>query len=218
MIIKDVYSHKGGLEYIKKNHPNELTDVYEAINNIDVAKALSKKSEEPNKPALIFSPVNLNSQLKKFFNKKGWTKTDASKKKGFVEPKIKFADNQFREMDGIKNKVGLEVEFGKYSYMAYDMFSKMPIFKNHKLIKCGIELVVSHKMIKHMSSGVSSFKQIVLDCKERGTADIDIPVLILGFECTDKDWIAVKQIRKEFSLGKKINLVGLKGNKPGPKK
>ena len=82
MIIKDVYSHKGGLEYIKKNHPNELTDVYEAINNIDVAKALSKKSEEPNKPALIFSPVNLNSQLKKFFNKKGWTKTDTSKKKG----------------------------------------------------------------------------------------------------------------------------------------
>ena len=32
MIIKDVYSHKGGLEYIKKNHPNELKDVYDAIN------------------------------------------------------------------------------------------------------------------------------------------------------------------------------------------
>ena len=102
--------------------------------------------------------------------------------------------------------------------MAYDIFSKMPIFKNRELIDCGIELVLSHVMIKHMSTGVSSFRQIKIDIEARGEADLDIPTLILGFECSPEDWDLVEKIRKNFKSGGKINQTNLKGNKPGPKK
>ena len=97
-------------------------------------------------------------------------------KKVLLNQELSFdGEKGFREMDGIKNKVGLEIQFGKYAFMAYDIFSKMPIFHKRGLIDCGIELVLSHNMIKDFSTGVGSFNQIVvLDMKERGVADLDI--------------------------------------------
>ena len=52
-----------------------------------------------------------------------------------------------------------------------------------------------------------------MDIKARGESDIDIPVVILGFECTEDDWNLVNQIR-EKGVSKST---GLKGSTPGPK-
>jgi len=209
MQIKDKLSFKNGEEYLKKNHPRELEDIYESVEKIDITEALSKVSHEKNKQSLLFSPINMNAQLKKELLKKDWN-----------EKRINFDDDSpaFREIDGIKNKVGLEIQFGKYAFMAYDIFSKMPIFKKRNLINCGIELVLCQSMIKHMSTGVSSFRQIELDINARGVSELDIPTFILGFECTNEDWKLVKKIRDNFKVGRKVKAVNLKGNKPGPKK
>lgn len=213
MEITEKYSHKNGEDFIKENHPNELEDIYSAVNNIDLKESISKISYEKTKEPLLFSPTNLNDQLKKFLFLRGWTKENKYSKKGFTEPRLywhenKFVQkettkekvgNEFREMDGIKNKVGLEIQFGKYSFMGYDIFSKMPIFSNAGLINCGIELVVMPSMVKNMSTGVSSFNQITQDMIGRGEADIDLPTLILGFECNKDEWKEVTKIREDFS-------------------
>jgi hypothetical protein len=94
-------------------------------------------------------------------------------------------------MDGLKNRVGLEIQFGKYAFMGYDIFSKMPIFAKNNLIDCGIEVVAMPSLLKYMSTGVSSFNQIVMDMEARGVADIDIPTLIVGVDCTDEEWAIV---------------------------
>lgn len=99
-------------------------------------------------------------------------------------------------MDGVKNGVGLEIQFGKYAFMGYDILSK-PIFAAKGMIDCGIE-VVSMKSLStgklsetvlveeatgyRMSTGVSFFEQIKADLEARGAADLDIPVLILGID------------------------------------
>ena len=218
MIIKDVYSHNDGEKYINENHKSEYDEIVSAINNINIRDAISKVSKEKSKD-LIFSPIDLNIQLKSYLSNLGWTKKKENSKKGFQEPRIYFEEGgrEYREMDGIKNKVGLEIQFGKYSYMAYDIFSKMPLFKKRGLIDCGIEVVASHNMIKDFSSGVSSFKQIVFDMQERGVSNLDIPTLILGIDCDDDEWKLVDEIRENFKTNKNIRQVNLKGNKPGPK-
>lgn len=83
-------------------------------------------------------------------------------------------------MDFVKNKVGIEVQFGKYAFMVYDVCAKMTIFKNSEIIKVGIEIVPVKEFAEQMSTGVSYFEQFVWDLEKRGVADIDIPVLILG--------------------------------------
>lgn len=216
MIVTGIYSHKGGKEYIEANHSNELEEVYRAIDNLNAVQALCKVSAEKTKDSLIFSPISLNDQLKNYLSILGWTEK-SNGKKGFREPRVDLGNNQFREMDGIKNRVGLEIQFGKYAFMGYDIFSKMPIFKKRGLIDCGIEVVVMPSMIKNMSTGVSSFAQIVADMRERGEADIDIPTLILGFECDSSEWDQIALRRISHAAGGHVETMGLKGNKPGPK-
>ena len=56
----------------------------------------------------------------------------------------------------------------------------MTIFHNLGVIDVGIEIVSVKDFVAEMSSGVSYFEQFVWDLEQRGVADIDIPVLILG--------------------------------------
>jgi hypothetical protein len=44
-------------------------------------------------------------------------------------------------MDAIKNQWGVEVQFGKYAFMVYNVCAKMTIFHNLDLIDAGIEIM-----------------------------------------------------------------------------
>jgi hypothetical protein len=223
MEVKEIYSHKGGMEFIQTHHAAELEEIYQAIQVCDAVACLSKLSKEKTKPPLLFSPVALNKKLKNFLSPIGWTEAAPESGKGFSEPRISFGDGRFREMDGIKNKVGLEIQFGKYAFMGYDIFSKMPLFAKKGLIECGVEIVGIHSLVKEMSTGVSSFDQITIDMEHRGVADIDIPTLVIGIGCTDKELIDCVAKRVRFSKYKEAMLasgevsMGNKGEAPGPK-
>jgi hypothetical protein len=82
----------------------------------------------------------------------------------------------------VKEKLGVEVQFGKYAFMVYNVCAKMTIF--HKLghINAGIEIVPIKHFADQMSTGVSYFEQFVWDLQHRGVSDIDIPVLIVGID------------------------------------
>jgi hypothetical protein len=223
MLIRDIYCHKDGEKFINTNHPNELQEIVDAVASINAVDALCMKTAEKNKEPLLFSPIALNVYLKMYLHNLGWTEKAPDSGKGFKEPKIYLGDKEFREMDGIKNKVGLEVQFGKYAFMVYDIFSKMPIFAKRGLIDCGIELVAMPSIVKNMSSGVSSFNQIVMDMKERGVADLDIPTIIIGIDCDDNEWKLVADKRERYLKNPQAVIdagevrTGFKGAKPGPK-
>jgi hypothetical protein len=225
MKVVETYSHKGGMAFIREHHQAELNEVIAAIEAADAIWCLRKISKEKTKPPLIFHPESLNFVIKKFLSPLGWTEPAPKSKKGFREPRINLGHREFREMDGIKNKVGLEIQFGKYAFMGYDIFSKMPIFAKRKLIECGIEVVAMPEVVREMSTGVSSFNQIVMDMGERGEADIDIPTLIIGIGLTDAELLGCESKRVRFGNNadrQKMIRAGevsrrRKGALPGPK-
>ena len=83
-------------------------------------------------------------------------------------------------MDFVKGEVGVEVQFGKYAFMVYNVCAKMTIFKKLAGIEVGVEIVPVKDLADQMSTGVSYFEQFIWDLKQRGVSDIDLPVLILG--------------------------------------
>ena len=85
-------------------------------------------------------------------------------------------------MNFVKRKLGGEIQFGRYAFMVYNVCAKMTIFKNLGHIEAGIEVVPVKSLAEHMSTGVSYFEQFVWDLQQRGPADIDVPVLILGID------------------------------------
>lgn len=175
MIVSDVYSHNFGKEYITKYHSAEYEEIIGAIDSIDVQTVYTKETNENARDGTVFSPKALNENIRSCLDE--WN-----------PKRIKYGNRQFREIDAIKNRVGLEIQFGKYSFMAYDILLKLPIFKKRGLIDCGIEIVVASNMISSMSTGVGNFTQIVGDLEERGISNLDIPIMILGIDCTKEEW------------------------------
>ncbi len=172
MEVVEVYSFNNGLEAIRSHHKKELTEIVNAIRAVNSAKMRTKISKEKTmKGTKLFSPIALNKAiLDNGLYKKGWKK-----------PKIALDDSQsFIEADGVKNNVGLEVQFGKYAFLGWDIFGKMPIFAKNKDYKVGIEVVASKPLQVEMSTGVGSFTHIVNILKKRGVSNVDIPILILG--------------------------------------
>ncbi len=222
MRVVNTYSFKNGEDYIKKNHPGELREVLASIRNLDATLCLTKVSAEKTMPGyLLFSPVDLNKNIKLDLHAKGWTDT-AGGKKGFAELRHSFGKNRFREMDGVKKKVGLEIQFGKYAFMGYDIFSKMVIFNKLGYINCGIEIVPCNDLVQEMSTGVSSFDQLMVDFQYRGESNIDIPVYVLGIGLTKEEEMASKEKRQLFKVNKKLAEASLgirkyHGSPPGPK-
>lgn len=223
MRIAELYCHKDGEKVLCTEHPQELKEIYDAVEQLDAEDILRKTSSERTKQPLLFSPVSMNESIKQYLCPLGWTEHAPGTTKGFKEPRVKLGPREFREMDGIKNRVGLEIQFGKYAFMGYDIFSKMPIFAAHGLIHCGVELVVMPSMIRDMSTGVSSFAQITMDMKARGVADLDLPTIVLGIEPTAEEWERVNRKRLRFHREPETMFrEGLinkprKGAKPGPK-
>lgn len=58
----------------------------------------------------------------------------------------------------------------------------MRTFMNVGHIEAGIGVVPVQSLAEHMSTGVSYFEQFVWDLQERGPADFEVPVLILGID------------------------------------
>jgi len=186
MRIAAVYSFNCGEETIVSQYSAELEEVKQVIAAVDSTQCKTKTSREKTMPGrTLYSPRALNRAFTKEFERRGWKKhkvrCDYSAEyyvPGFAPGNS--SKGAFREMDFVKNHVGVEVQFGKYAFMVYNVCAKMTIFHKMGVIDVGIEIVPIKLFAEEMSTGVSYFEQFVWDLEHRGVADIDIPVLILG--------------------------------------
>ena len=188
MTIAATYSFNKGKEEVNKRYPDLLPEIYSAIKAIDADLYKTKESKEKTKMGnMLYSPIEINTAFKHEFAELGWkaVRVTCEYETAYYEPGYTpkgLNKGAFREMDFVKNKLGIEVQFGKYSFMVYNVAAKMTIFRNLGHIECGVEIVPVKAFSAQMSSGVSYFEQFVWDLKNRGDADIDIPVLILGID------------------------------------
>jgi hypothetical protein len=182
------YSFKNGLAEVSERYPHLLLEVKEAIGNINAEEHKTKESKEKTMMGkMLYSPVSLNKAFKLELLPKGWK----NQKVDCEYPTTHYLEDYdirsslegaFRDMDFVKDGLGIEVQFGKYSFMVYNVCAKMTIFHRLGFIKCGIEIVPVKAFASEMSTGVSYFEQFVWDLESRGVADIDIPVLIIGID------------------------------------
>lgn len=188
MIIAGKYSFNDGEAAINKKYPHLLEEIQTVISKIDASSHITKESKEKTMVGkMLYNPVNLNKDFKVKFGELDWH----SVRVGCQYPTEYYTEGYsakpmkgtaFREMDFIKEKLGVEVQFGKYAFMVYNVAAKMTIFKNLNYIDTGVEIVPIRQFAKEMSTGVSYFEQFVWDLEHRGISNIDIPVLILGID------------------------------------
>ena len=191
MKIVAKYDFNGGKSAVQSKYAAEFAQIEAVINSIDSRIYKTKESTELTMMGkMLFAPAQINGAFKKEFAKLGWSNhkvncdyTQGEYLKGYI-PAKKSHVKPFRDMDFVKPdvKLGVEVQFGKYAFMVYNVCAKMTIFSNMGLIDTGIEIVPVKNFADEMSTGVSYFEQFAWDLEHRGTSNIDIPVLILGID------------------------------------
>jgi hypothetical protein len=186
--VAGFYSFNRGREDVEARYANLLREINEVIAAVDASKHKIKVSKEKTMPGrMLFDPRSINGAFKSQFVKRGWSpvRVPCEYSTSHYVPDYKTrSENRgaFREMDFVKSHLGVEVQFGKYAFMVYNVCAKMTIFKNLKHIDCGVEIVPVKAFANEMSTGVSYFEQFLWDLEARGVSNIDIPVLIVGID------------------------------------
>ena len=163
MNIAGIYSFNGGGEIIEAKYGAELQEIERAITSVNDDLHRTKTSKEKTMPGRkLYSPTSLNKAFKREFLARGWEKFKVECEypteyflPGY-EPEVPVK-RAFREMDFVKNRVGVEVQFRKYAFMVYNGCAKMTIFSKMDVIDVGVEIVPIKALAGEMSTGVSYF-------------------------------------------------------------
>ena len=137
MKIVAKYDFNGGKAAVQNKYAAEFAQVEATINAIDSTRYKTKKSiEKTMMGKMLFSPTEINKAFKRELAKSGWTnhKVNCDYVHGEYLPDYTPAKasyvKPFRDMDFVKPnvKLGIEVQFGKYAFMVYNVCAKMIIF------------------------------------------------------------------------------------------
>ena len=94
----------------------------------------------------------------------------------------------YNQTDFVKEKIAVEVQFGKYAFVAYDLFVKHMLFYSGGVIDLGIEILPTKKMQAQMSSGVAYYEGEVYNVMRQGRNNPPVLLLILGIEPYKSVW------------------------------
>jgi hypothetical protein len=190
MKIVAEFDFNNGKSAIERHYHKEFEEIISVIDSVNADECKTKVSTEKTMAGkILYSPKALNTAFSNAFNYIGWNSCRIDCEyiygnyfDGYQAPEIRRG--AFREIDFIKEgkKLGIEVQFGKYAFMVYNVCAKMTIFKNAGVIDTGIEIVPVKRLVEDMSTGVSYFEQFAWDLTQRGVSNIDIPVLVLGID------------------------------------
>lgn len=184
MKVVGEYSFADGSNMVRTQFQSQLDEIVRCIGQIDRELYKTKESKEKTMVGkMLYSPSAINGAFKQYLNPLGWKnyRVECDYQNFYTDGyNYPFSKGAFRDMDFVKDSLGVEVQFGKYSFMVYNVAAKMTIFRNLQVIQAGIEIVPVKELAEEMSSGVSYFEQFTWDLTHRGVSNIDTPVLILG--------------------------------------
>ena len=200
MQVVETYSHLNGLEYLLVHKPYLWDEINKVVQKVNADKCKTKISKEKTmKGKLLYSPVEMNKSFKKLLDKAGWqesrvsywvTKNDRLIRKTLtMDPKEQKQEIEeagetpiysYNQTDFVKERVAIEVQFGKYSFVAYDLFVKHLAFYIGDQIDVGVEILPMKSLQSEMSSGVAYYEGELYNVVRQGRGIPAVPLVILG--------------------------------------
>jgi len=86
----------------------------------------------------------------------------------------------FNQTDFVKSRVAIEIQLGKYSFIAYDLFVKHMAFYVRDAIDVGIEILPMKSMQQEMSSGPGYYEGALYDIARQGRGVPAVPLVLAG--------------------------------------
>lgn len=201
MRIVEVYSHLNGKEHILVHKTKLWAEIENVVAGVSAVSCRTKISKEERKKKLgkLYSPIALNRAFKKRLQKLGWhedrvsywvtadseliVKTmtlPAAQQKAEILAAGKTPIGSYNQTDFVKDRVHIEVQFGKYSFVAYDLFVKHVAFFVGRKIDVGIEILPMKELQSMMSSGVAYYEGELYNLLRQGRSTPAVPLVLIG--------------------------------------
>ncbi len=106
----------------------------------------------------------------------------AVKQKEIINKSGLTAIFSYNQTDFVKDKVAVEVQFGKYAFVAYDLFVKHLAFYVKDEIDVGIEILPMKSMQVKMSSGIGYYEGELYNILRHGRNTPAVPLVLIGVD------------------------------------
>ena len=169
---------------------------------VDAAECRTKVSLERGRHgAMLYSPVDMNTKFKEEFEQRDWhqeridyavtadqvTLADtAFFGLSFAEQKERLDRDEiawyssYNQTDFVNQEVAVEVQFGKYAFVAFDLFVKHLSFFQQGKIHVGVEILPMRALRLQMSSGPAYYEREIFNLARQGRTSPPVPLIILG--------------------------------------
>jgi hypothetical protein len=200
MKIVETYSHLNGLEFLMVHKKNLWKEIRNVIADVDAEACKTKVSKEKGMVGtILYSPIDMNASFKKLLSEAKWDESrvsywvtkdeklirktltlDSQEQKKEIEQAGLTPIYSYNQTDFVKERVAIEVQFGKYSFVAYDLFVKHLAFYIGDKIDVGIEILPMKSLQSQMSSGVAYYEGELYNVIRQGRGVPAVPLVILG--------------------------------------
>ncbi len=200
MTIDQVYSHLNGLEFLMVHRKKLWTEIKDVIKSVDAGSCKTKISKEKTMMGkVLFSPVALNACFRSLLRPKNWEESRVSywvtKNEKLIRKTLNMSSAEqkkviedsgdepifsYNQTDFVKDRIAVEVQFGKYAFVAYDLFVKHLAFYVGDKIDVGIEILPMKSLQQQMSSGVPYYEGELYNVIRQGRGVPAVPLVIIG--------------------------------------
>ena len=200
MQIKALYSHLNGEEYLLVHRKRLWEEVKAVIADVDASACRTKVSRERTMQGrLLYSPTDMNRAFSEGLSRLDWSErrstfwlTDDEKilrgtyalpeneQRQAIEAAGLTPIMSYNQTDFVKERVAVEVQFGKYAFVAHDLFVKHLSFYVSDIIDVGIEILPMKELEREMSSGVPYYERDLLNVLRQGRSVPAVPLVLIG--------------------------------------
>ena len=200
MRVKARYSHLNGEEYLLVHRKYLWEEVQDVIAGVDALACRTKVSREKTmRGRMLFSPIDMNRAYKDGLQARGWRERRSTfwvtreekllraihvlpeeEQKQAIEKAGQTPIKSYNQTDFVKDRVAVEVQFGKYAFVAHDLFVKHLSFYVSDIIDVGIEILPMKELEREMSSGVPYYERDLLNVIRQGRGVPAVPLVLLG--------------------------------------
>ncbi len=202
MRIGALYSHLNGHEWLLVHRRSIWAEVEQVIEGVDAEACRVKVSRERGMQGkLLYSPIEMNKRFCEAFQVLGWTEKrtqywvtddmhlirdtlhlEPAEQKSVIQSVGKIPILSYNQTDFQKERASIEVQFGKYAFIAYDLFVKHLAFYIGDVIDVGIEILPMKCFQSQMSSGPGYYEGALYDLGRQGRGSPAVPLVLVGLE------------------------------------
>jgi len=202
MKIVETYSHLNGLEFLLVHKPALWEEIRDVIAQVHAETCRTKLSQEKTKKGkILYSPIEMNKAFKNLFRSRSWQESRVSywvtRSEKLIRKTFTLSPDQqrqailaageepifsYNQTDFVKDRVAVEVRFGKYAFVAYDLFVKHLAFYIGDQIDGGVEILPMKSLQSQMSSGVPYYEGELYNVVRQGRGVPAVPLVLIGIE------------------------------------